>query len=158
MAHDFPWGKLKAEDGPRGRPRRSNSVPRRRVRSFDVPTAFLRGFPLGRTVHVTIPGELQRLGGFKSKVVRLHRAAYGLADAPKAFFLKFKDSLTRLGFQQVPGEAALFVLPRKNGAGCEAVIAVHVDDAFFACSEATYPVLQGLCEEYGITSPIPLMR
>jgi hypothetical protein len=93
------------------------------VHHMDVKTAFLNG-DLQEEVFVE-----QALGfaqaGQEHKVYRLHKALYGLHQAPRAWNQKLDDKLGVLGFKKCPYEHAIYCW----GAGSERlVVGVYVDD------------------------------
>lgn len=66
------------------------------VHQMDVHNAFLHG-DLKEEVYMKLPQ------GFKcsdpSKVLRLHKAVYGLRQAPRCWFSKLTDALKKYGFK-----------------------------------------------------------
>ena len=66
------------------------------VHHLDVKSAFLNG-DLEEEVYVS-PGF--ELAGKTSKVLRLHKALYGLRQAPRAWYAKLDGSLNTLGFEK----------------------------------------------------------
>jgi hypothetical protein len=93
------------------------------VHHMDVKTAFLNG-DLQEVVFVEqAPGFVQ--AGQEHKVHRLHKALYGLHQAPRAWNQKLDDKLGVLGFKKCPSEHAIYC----RGAGSERlVVGVYVDD------------------------------
>ena len=55
-------------------------------------TAFLQGKLIERTVYVRPPKEAQT-----NKVWKLRKSFYGLADASRYWYLKFREELIKLG-------------------------------------------------------------
>lgn len=93
------------------------------VHHMDVKTAFLNG-DLQEEVFVE-----QALGfaqpGQEHKVYKLHKALYGLHQAPRAWNEKLDDQLAVLGFEKCPSEHAIYC----RGVGAERlVVGVYVDD------------------------------
>jgi hypothetical protein len=93
------------------------------VHHMDVKTAFLNG-DLQEEVYVQqAPGFAQpRL---EHKVYKLHKALYGLHQAPRAWNQKLDEQLGILGFIKCPFEHAIYC----RGGGIERlVVGVYVDD------------------------------
>ncbi|WVZ98205.1 LOW QUALITY PROTEIN: hypothetical protein U9M48_043674 [Paspalum notatum var. saurae] len=93
------------------------------VHHMDVKTAFLNG-DLQEEVYVQqAPGFAQP--GQEHKVYKLHKALYGLHQAPRAWNQKLDEQLGVLGFVKCPSEHAIYC----RGGGVERlVVGVYVDD------------------------------
>jgi hypothetical protein len=93
------------------------------VHQMDVKSAFLNG-DLIEEVYVTQP-----LGftaeGHEQKVLRLHKALYGLRQAPHAWNTKLNASLVKLGFIRCRAEHGLYTRVRD---GLRIVVGVYIDD------------------------------
>ncbi|CAE7384967.1 RE2, partial [Symbiodinium pilosum] len=64
----------------------------------DIKTAFLSGDASNRDLFFKPPKEVQEIMGLEpDDVLRLEKAAYGLAEAPRAWFLRLPESLQQLG-------------------------------------------------------------
>jgi hypothetical protein len=90
---------------------------------MDVKSAFLNG-DLQEEVYV------QHLAGFvrtgeEHKVLKLHKALYGLHQAPRAWNAILDDTLLKLGFRRCPSEPALYTKEVEEN---QLVIGVYVDD------------------------------
>lgn len=89
---------------------------------MDVHNAFLHG-DLKEEVYMKL------LQGFKcsdpSKVCRLHKAVYGLCQAPRCWFSKLTDALKKYGFKHSYADYSLFVYSKK---GIELIVLIYVDD------------------------------
>lgn len=79
------------------------------------------------------PGFEQHSRG-KQLVRRLHKAIYGIKQAPRAWFDKLKLALIHLGFIQSKVDASLFVKHDKN---LVIYILVYVDDIIITGNIAT---------------------
>ncbi|XP_013632843.1 PREDICTED: uncharacterized mitochondrial protein AtMg00810-like [Brassica oleracea var. oleracea] len=92
------------------------------VDQMDVHNAFLHG-DLKEEVYMKLPQ------GFKcsdpSKVLRLHKAVYGLRQAPRCWFAKLTDALKKYGFKHSYADYSLFIYSRK---GIELRVLIYVDD------------------------------
>jgi hypothetical protein len=76
------------------------------VHHLDVKSAFLNG-DLQEEVYVTQPPGFER-DGEKGMVYRLHKALYGLRQAPCAWNHKLDATLKELGFSSSPSEHAMY--------------------------------------------------
>ena len=75
----------------------------------DVSQAFLNGMNLGRDIYLHLPRE--GLPGVPpGSVLKVNTSVYGMADAPRAWWLKFKSILEDLGWVESKLERALFYL------------------------------------------------
>ncbi|OAE22678.1 hypothetical protein AXG93_2675s1110 [Marchantia polymorpha subsp. ruderalis] len=72
---------------------------------LDVKSAFLNG-ELQEEVYVAQPPDFAHVGE-EHKVYRLHKALYGLRQAPRAWNMKLDHSLKELGFTSSPLEHAI---------------------------------------------------
>ena len=77
-----------------------------RVHHMDVKSAFLNG-DLKEEVYVKQPPGYT-VAGEEGKVYRLHKALYGLRQAPRAWNAKLDGTLKAMGFQQSAHEAAMY--------------------------------------------------
>jgi hypothetical protein len=93
------------------------------VHHLDVKSAFLNG-DLAEEVYVEqLPGYAVR--GKERKVYRLHKALYGLRQAPRAWNAKLDSSLQSLGFKCSAAEHAVYV---RGSGGNLLLVGVYVDD------------------------------
>ncbi|CAM8999306.1 unnamed protein product [Rhodiola kirilowii] len=106
-----------------------------RLHHLDVKSAFLNG-DLGEEVYVSQPpGFIVK--GSEHKVLKLHKALYGLRQAPRAWNIKLDNTLLSLGFTKSPLEHAVY----KKGRGASfLLVGVYVDDL----------VITGACEEESV--------
>jgi hypothetical protein len=93
------------------------------VHHMDVKSAFLNS-NLKQEVYVHQPPGFAILGK-EGKVLRLHKALYGLRQAPRAWNAKLDSTLKRIGFMPSPHEAAIY--RRGNGENA-LLVGVYVDD------------------------------
>jgi hypothetical protein len=95
-----------------------------------VKTTFLNG-ELKEEVYVSQPDGFQ-VKGKEKHVLKLHKALYGLRQAPRAWNIKLDKSLKSLKFTKCPSEPAVYT----RGTGKNAVvIGVYVDDLIVTGSE-----------------------
>jgi len=93
------------------------------VHHLDVKSAFLNS-DLAEVVYVEQPpGYVVR--GKERKVYKLHKALYGLRQAPRAWNAKLDSSLLKLGFRCSAAEHAVYM----RGTGDDLLlVGVYVDD------------------------------
>ena len=94
-----------------------------RLHHMDVKSAFLNG-ELKEEVYVKQPpGYIKK--GEEHKVLKLHKALYGLCQAPRAWNIKLDRTLVSLGFEKSPLEHAMY----KRGKGKDRLLVrIYVDD------------------------------
>ena len=86
----------------------------------------MQGKSLDREVFVLPPAE----ANLKGKLWKLKKAAYGLIDGARLFYLELKEKLEKLGLKNVSGDPALFTF-HKDGK-LKGMVCLHVDDLFVA--------------------------
>jgi hypothetical protein len=94
-----------------------------RVHHMDVKSAFLNG-DLKEEVYVHQPPGFA-IPDKEGKVLRLHKALYGLRQAPRAWNAKLDSTLRRMGFEQSLHEAAVY---RRGNGGNVLLVGIYVDD------------------------------
>ncbi|WVZ88673.1 LOW QUALITY PROTEIN: hypothetical protein U9M48_035165 [Paspalum notatum var. saurae] len=94
------------------------------VHHMDVKSAFLNGDELAEEVYVTQPPGFTT-AGHEEKVLRLHKALYGLCQAPRAWNAKLDASLHELGFTNSKCEHGLYM---RGAAASRLLVGVYVDD------------------------------
>jgi hypothetical protein len=90
---------------------------------MDVKSAFLNG-ELEEEVYVAQPSGFA-IKGEEHKVLKLHKALYGIRQAPRAWNAKLDRTLINLGFEKCPSEPALY---KRNKQGALLLAGVYVDD------------------------------
>jgi hypothetical protein len=98
---------------------------------FDVSTAFLSGLEMSREVYAKVPREglpaVERWDAvLPFALLRLLKGAYGLTEAPRLWYLRARQLLQKLGFEEMQCARATFVY-RLNGV-LIAFLVLHVDD------------------------------
>jgi hypothetical protein len=93
------------------------------VHHMDVKTTFLNG-DLQEEVYVQQPPGFIH-SGQEHKVLRLHKALYGLHQAPRAWNLKLDEKLGILGFVKCTADHAIYCRGRK---GKRLIVGVYVDE------------------------------
>ena len=93
----------------------------------DIKTAFLSGDPAQRDIYFRPPSEIKEWMNLSDQdLMRLEKAAYGLAEAPRAWFLRLTRELRAAGLVASKLDPCLFTL--KKGNKLLGVCGVHVDD------------------------------
>ncbi len=96
------------------------------IRQIDVKTAFLHS-PINRDKYTFVPKGLQVCE--KSNLLKLKKAAYGLAISPLLWFTTFVNELKKLGFCQSVREPCLLY---KHSELTITMVLVYVDDVLIA--------------------------
>ena len=95
----------------------------------DIKTAFLSGDASCRNIHFRPPQEVQDLMGLESDdLLRLEKAAYGLAEAPRAWFLRLTRELRQAGLEASALDPCVYYLRHPKTRQLQGVCGVHVDD------------------------------
>ena len=102
------------------------------VHHLDVKSAFLNG-DLAEEVYVEQPPG-HAIRGKERKVYRLHKALYGLRQAPRAWNAKLDSSLRSLGFRCSEAEHAVYV---RGSGGNLLLVGVYVDDLVVVGADPT---------------------
>ena len=93
------------------------------VHHMDMKSAFLNG-DLKEEVYVRQPPGFA-VAGEEDKVYRLHKALYGLCQAPRAWNEKLDATLKEMGFQQSSHEATMY---RRSSGRAILLVGAYVDD------------------------------
>lgn len=93
------------------------------MHQMDVHNTFLYG-DLKEEVYMKLPQGFQHSGG-PNKVCKLHKAIYGLRQAPRCWFAKLTTALKRFGFQHSYADYSLFVYLKGN---VELRVLIYVND------------------------------
>lgn len=108
------------------------------LHQLDVKTAFLNG-SLEETIYIKQPPGYEE-GGARA-ALRLHKALYGLRQAPRAWHQRLKTELEALGFTASEADPGLFI--QRRGSSLLLVL-VYVDDILLAGSNtATIEEVKG---------------
>jgi len=103
-----------------------------KVHHLDVKSAFLNG-ELAEEVYVAQPPGFS-IPGREHQVLRLHKALYGLRQAPRAWNSKLDSTLVALGFTRCSEEHGVYV----RGEGQHRLLlGVYVDDLILTASTPT---------------------
>ena len=95
----------------------------------DIKTAFLSGDNSSRDLYFRPPPEVKEfLNLSEDDVLRLEKAAYGLAEAPRAWFLRLTRELVAVGLEISQLDPCVFLLRCKTSRDLLGLCGVHVDD------------------------------
>lgn len=94
---------------------------------LDVKTAFLNG-KIDRLKYITLPPGVE--GNRKTTVCKLNKALYGLATAPKCWYMTFNSFILLHGFIGSVREPCLYT--KKVGDNI-LILLLYVDDILLAC-------------------------
>jgi hypothetical protein len=100
------------------------------VHHMDVKSAFLNG-ELEEVVYVSQPPGFTA-DGREHEVYKLHKALYGLRQAPRAWNAKLDTSLVSLGFRRSLSEHGVYA---RGSHGTLLIVGVYVDDLVIAGAE-----------------------
>ena len=122
---------------------------------FDVETAFLYG-DLDEEIYMEMPAGYEKYlkengkGDFDPKIwcVALHKSIYGLVQAARQWWKKFKEALEKQGFKPSAADPCLFI--RKGPDGLIFIL-IYVDDgAIFGNKRIIDQVLADLGTQFSI--------
>ena len=95
----------------------------------DIKTAFLSGDESCRNIYFRPPAEIKQWMNLSTDdLFRLEKAAYGLAEAPRAWFSRLTRELKEAGLTQSQLDPCLFMLRSKSDNTLKGICGVHVDD------------------------------
>lgn len=115
--------------------------------------AFLHG-DLKETVYMHQPLGF-RNRDFPNHVCLLKKSLYGLKQAPRAWYKRFADYVSSLGFSHSQSDHSLFIFHRGNDM---AYILLYVDDIILTASSDTLrkSIISMLCSEFAMKDLGPL--
>lgn len=124
------------------------------VYHFDVKSAFLNGV-IQEEVYVEQPIGYE-MKGSESKVFKLHKALYGLRQAPRAWYARIDEYLLHKGFARSVNEHTLY--KRLDGENNVLLMSIYVDDiVYMSSSQRMVQVFkQEMQETFEITDLGPL--
>ena len=106
----------------------------------DITTAFLQGQKLSkdRALLIRLPSDARKILGVTDPkgIMRLHKPAYGLCDAPRAWYVEATRRLESLGFRRHALDSCLFLL-HNSGGKLTCMLALYVDDVLMAGSRSS---------------------
>jgi len=99
------------------------------LHQLDVKTAFLNG-ELEEDIYMSQPPGYEQ--GGPRMVCHLHKALYGLRQAPRTWYVKLRSELEKIGFKASEADAGLFILEQDS---YKVYLLVYVDDMLIASKE-----------------------
>lgn len=115
------------------------------IHQLDVTNAFLHG-TLSEPVYCEQPSSF--VDPLRPEYVcKLHKALYGVKQAPRAWFQRFANHLISLGFVNCKSDTSLFVYHRGS---MTAYLLLYVDDIILTASSphALSEIISALCREF----------
>ena len=95
----------------------------------DIKTAFLSGDKSQRDLYFKPPSEVKEFMNLgEQDVLRLEKAAYGLAEAPRAWFMRLTRELLNIGLVVSQLDPCVFMLRCAKTNALLGICGVHVDD------------------------------
>lgn len=123
------------------------------IHQLEVKNAFLHG-DLAEEVYMKQPSEFVD-PRYPTHVFRLHKALYGLKEAPRAWYLRFAVYLSSIGFHSSRSDTSLFTYHRNS----EVIyLLLYVDDIILTASDSSLinRVISRLSSEFSMTDLGPL--
>ena len=96
------------------------------LKSLDIKTALLQGQTIDRIVYVLSPPEAET-----ECLWQLRKCICGLADAPRCFYLRLRDVLSKVQVLPSPLDDGLFFAHCRDTGDLIGIIACHVDDLLY---------------------------
>ena len=115
-----------------------------KIHSMDVKGAFLQGKELDREVLIRPPKEAGT-----SNLWKLKKCAYGLADAPRRWYLRLREELINSGTSPSKYDNGIFIFKRPDVQG---IVLLHVDDIMWSGNEdLLMPIINKLKNTFQIS-------
>ena len=92
-----------------------------KIKGVDIKSAYLQGKDLERSIYVRPPPE-----AMTTKLWLLKKAAYGVLDGGRLFYLRLEEELEKLGLHKVQAEGALFTFVKDDM--FHGFVLSHIDD------------------------------
>ena len=105
------------------------------LRTFDVETAFLNGELMKRVLYCWPLRDMK--GVDKNRLWLLRKAVFGLTEAPRMWWLRIRNDLLAVGWQELRSVSAVFILKDKNNKLC-GILVLHVDDGLICGAGPCY--------------------
>jgi hypothetical protein len=123
------------------------------IHQLDVKNAFLHG-ELKETVYMYQPLGF-RDPNYPDHVCRLRKSLYGLKQAPRAWYQRFADYASSIGFSQSKCDNSLFIYKKENH---QAYLLLYVDDIILTTSSSTLrkSIISLLSSEFAMKDLGPL--
>jgi hypothetical protein len=107
------------------------AIQNKKIQQFDVDSAFLNA-KLEEDVYILQPTGFEKKGE-EHKVCRLHKAVYGLKQAPHAWNGDIHNTLTTIGFKRCVSDRCVYYLISKSGRTI--ILGLFVDDVIILYDE-----------------------
>ena len=115
------------------------------LNSIDVKTAFLQGKRIERTVYLRPPKEAKT-----TNIWRLKKCVYGLSDASRYWYLKFREELLKLGAYVSKLDQGIFVWFDNNKV-IFGIISCFVDDVIWGGCNGFNDIIEKLKQKFEIS-------
>lgn len=116
------------------------------LNSLDVKTAFLQGQQIDRDILIKPPKEAKT-----TKLWKLNKTVYGLADASRSWYLKLKQELIKLYGKPMELEGSIFCWYDDHN-NLQGIMGCFVDDVIWGGTEAFTHVINKLKKTFRIGS------
>lgn len=132
-----------------------------RLTSADVKSAFLKGDPYvdggegSRELfiqNVRHRGDEPSLPLGEAGLARIKKGVFGLADAPRQWYLRLHRALSERGWERSPMDFACWFLWSKDRSTLEGIVLSHVDDLLLGGSSIAKAQILDLGRELGFGS------
>lgn len=129
-----------------------------RLVSADIKSAFLKGDPYMSGVRELFLTNIKSLTGepllpfSKSGLARIKKGVFGLADAPRQWYLRLHRALSERGWERSPFDAACWLLWSADRSRLHGIILSHVDDLLLGGDPVAQRHLEDLGKELGFGS------
>ena len=126
--------------------------------SADIKAAFLKGDPyVSRELYLMAVDEKKNppIPLLPGQLCRVVKGIFGLADAPREWWLRLSRTMDEHGWQRSILDQAMWLLWGKDAVGAdviEAIVVAHVDDLLFAGSPIGRKSLDSIGKELGFGS------
>lgn len=99
-------------------------------KALDIKSAYLQGDNITRDLYLVPPPEFNN-----GSLWKLHKTVYGLCDAARAWYLRLKSELVKLGLKISPFDKGMFTYTYKGNV--EGIVCIHIDD-FLYCGTSRF--------------------
>lgn len=129
--------------------------------SADVKSAFLKGDPYveggegGRELfiqNVRCSGDEPRLPLGEAGLARIKKGVFGLADAPRQWYLRLHRALSERGWERSAMDFACWLLWNEDRSKLDGIVLSHVDDLLLGGNMRAKKQIEDLGRELGFGS------
>lgn len=115
------------------------------INALDIKSAFLQGNEIDRVIYIKPPVEARTVNVWK-----LRKCVYGLADAPRQWYIKLRDKLLSLGVSLSKHDDGLFFC--RKGTELIGMLSCHVDDIIWGgTAQFKRDVIDEICQTFEIS-------